>query len=85
MKKSHKEVGETLLEMKLHRTFKENEDDDLDEDVKPPQRVSVEALDQDWLFVNNNGKRLIDLLVADNTNINVLGMKSVKVFIDLLW
>ena len=77
-------TGEELLEMRLHRSFDENSSND-DGESKPPVRVSIEALDLDWLFVNNNGKRLINLLVAENANINVLGQKSVKVFIDLLW
>jgi hypothetical protein len=64
--------GEEFLEMKLHRKFDETNNVDDDEE-KPPQRVSIEALDLDWLFVNNNGKRFIDLLVAENANINVLG------------
>ena len=39
----------------------------------------------DWLFQNNNSKRLIELLVADNANQNVLGQKSIKIFVNLLW
>lgn len=77
--------GEECLEMKLHRKFDETANNADDDDSKPPQRVSIEALDLDWLFVNNNGKRFIELLVAENANVNVLGQKSVKVFIDLLW
>jgi len=56
--------------MKLHTTFEVMKEGD---DTKPPQRISIEALDLDWLFVNNNGKRLIELLVAENANLNVLG------------
>ena len=62
--------GEEFLEMKLHTTFEVMKEGD---DTKPPQRISIEALDLDWLFVNNNGKRLIELLVAENANLNVLG------------
>jgi len=64
--------GEEFLEMKLHRKFDETNNEE-DDDSKPPQRVSIEALDLDWLFANNNGKRFIELLVAENANVSVLG------------
>lgn len=52
--------------------------------MKPPKRVSVEALDMDWIFLNDNCRVVLRLLATEANNL-VLVTKSIKTFVDLMW
>ena len=46
--------------------------------------MSIEALDFDWLFQNDNCKTLLEVLANDANSI-VLTRHSIKVFVELMW
>jgi len=48
-------------------------------------RVSIEALEFDWVFVNNNAEHLMRILDANKNNMQVLTTKPIKMFIDFMW
>lgn len=79
-KSSIVEGKKALRVMKLDKTF----DTGLPEGQEPLKRVSIEALDFDWLFENDNAKTLLDLLANDANSI-VLTRHSIKVFVELMW
>lgn len=64
------------MEVKLGTTD-EGDDDNV-------QKINVEALDMDWLFENNNAKRMIEVL-AKADNHSVLTSKSIKIFLNFMW
>ena len=55
--------------------------DDNDSQVK---RVSIEAVDFDWIFEGDNAKQFI-MLLANNARSKIYIQKSVRVFISLIW
>lgn len=52
--------------------------------MKPPKRVTVEALDMDWIFIGDNCRVLLRLLATEANNL-VLVKNSIKTVVDLLW
>ena len=48
------------------------------------KRVSVECLDMEWVFFNDNAKKLLVILSA-NANPKVLTKKSIRIFVNLVW
>lgn len=74
------EQKKALRPLKLAKEF----DAGLAEGEEPLKRVTVEALDFDWLFENENAKTLLQLLASD-ANSSTLTRKSIKIFIELMW
>ena len=58
-----------------------NEENDAAEDRN---RVSVEALAFDWIFIENNPENLINVL-ANLDHPEVLGTKPITMFINFIW
>ena len=48
------------------------------------KRVSVECLDMEWVFFNDNAKKLLNIL-AGHANPKVLTKKSIKIFVNFIW
>ena len=69
-----------MLNKKLTAEF----DTGLPEGEEPLKRVTIEALDFDWLFINDNCKNLLEVLSSD-ANCEVLTRRSIKIFIQLMW
>ena len=55
-----------------------------DADNEGRQRVSVECLDMEWVFYNDNANKLLGML-ASNSNPKVLTRKSIRIFVNLMW
>jgi len=64
--------------------LEEKFDTGMPEGQKPPKRVSVEALDMDWIFLGDNCRVLLRLLATEANN-QVLVKKSIRTIVDLLW
>lgn len=52
--------------------------------VQPMQRVSIEAVELDWIFENGSARTLIELLGTDANDL-ALTKKSIHTFVDLVW
>ena len=61
-----------------------NFDTGLPESSKNLKRVTVEALDMDWIFYEDNAKTLLEIL-SDSQNEKVLTKKSIRTFINFMW
>ena len=55
-----------------------------DADNEGRQRVSVESLDMEWVFYNDNANKLLGMLASD-ANPKVLTRKSIRIYINLMW
>ena len=47
------------------------------------KRIQVEAIDFDWVFVDDNAKTLLILLNEEDSEIFL--SKSIKIFIEFMW
>ena len=65
-----------VLEKELDTGLKEGE--------LPLRRVTVEALDFDWLFERNNARILLSTLALDASDV-ALTKKSISIFISFMW
>jgi len=74
------ESKKKLRDMTLDKEF----DTGLPDGQEPLKRVSIEALDFDWLFVNDNCKTMLEIL-ANDANSMVLTRHSIKIFVELMW
>ena len=55
-----------------------------DKEESHNRRVSIQAIDFDWIFTDNNAENFI-LLLAKHAESKLLIQKSIKTFIDLIW
>lgn len=60
-------------------------DTGLPEGQTPLRKVSVKALDMDWLFENNNANTILNVLASEESNPKVLTQEAIQVFLDLTW
>jgi len=51
---------------------------------KDLKRVTIEAIDMDWIFYEDNSEKLLNIL-SDTTNEKVLTKKSIKIFVAFMW
>ena len=65
--------------------LREEFDTGLEDGELPLKRVTIEALDFDWLFENDNAKTLLDILGGEDVNREVLTEKSIKIFVEKMW
>lgn len=56
----------------------------LDAGEQPLKRVTVEALDFDWIFECENAKTLLAILANDASDL-ALTRRSIRIFIQLMW
>jgi hypothetical protein len=47
-------------------------------------RVEIFSVDMDWLFVDHNAKKILELL-AESSNPKVLVKAQIRIFVDLMW
>jgi len=55
-----------------------------DADIQPLKKVTVQAIDMDWLFQEHNIEAFIGIL-SERTFHQHLTLKPIKIFIELLW
>lgn len=65
-------------------TLPECFDDGLEEGETPLQRVQIEALDMDWIFIGDNAQTMLAVL-SGQAQPKALKMKAIKTFISLMW
>ena len=58
---------------------------DPDEEYETLKKISLEALDFDWIFDGENAKNLIGLLSNYASSKKLFVQKPIQIFIELMW